>query len=367
MKLILFLIIFLLTVNTSVAQQLRVEHFVRVKGQESTQITGYGIVGGLNGTGDDPRAYTPAAHAILRQLSRSGMFGADEAGIRGARNSALVRVIVTIPGTGARDGDMLDCIIYSEGSATSLANGILSPASLGSMLQQNENSLVQGTAQGRIVIENPASPNVGRIVGGCRLHADFRNPFIEKGLITLVIKREHARPNIANRIAEAINNDPEFQTLAIQPARAFHQNEVVVRVPPTSFADPMDFLARILNAEMLDVPRPVPKVMINERTGTIAIDQDVEVRPTLITHNGIIADIAPELEPGEEEQFPRQFLDIDTDTRFRQMSGEAVNNVRLRALQASLNALQATPQDTIEIIKILEKQGAIIGEVVFVD
>jgi len=367
MRHILSIIIFLLVTSTAMAQ-LRVEHFVRVKGQEATEITAYGIVGGLNGTGDDPRNYSPHAEAILRQLARSGMFvGNDLATVRGARNSALVRVVVTIPGTGAREGDVLDCVVYSEGSAESLAGGILSPTALHTVLPQDDRSLLQGFAQGKIVIEDTASPRVGRIVDGCRLRANFENPYIRNGLITLIIKREHARPSLANRIAEAINNDPELQMLSLQPARVFQQNEVVVRVPPTSFADPMDFLARILDAEMMDVPRPVPRVTINERARTIAIDVDVEVRPTLVTYNGIIADIAPELEEGEMEEFPRQFIDIDTDTRFRQMSGENVNNVKLRALQASLNALQATQQDTIEIIKILEKQGAIIGEVVFVD
>jgi len=367
MRLILPLLIILLVSGTAAAQ-LRVEHFVRVKGQEATEITAYGIVGGLNGTGDDPRNYSPQAQAILRQLARSGMFvGNDEAAVRGARNSALVRVVVTIPATGAREGDVLDCVVYSEGSAESLAGGVLSPTALHSILPQDDKSLLQGFAQGRIVIEDDTSPNVGRIVGGCRLRANFNNPFIRDGLITLVIKREHARPQIANLVADAINTDPEIRMLSSRPANAIHQNEVVVRLPREKFLDPLDFLAQILNAEMLDVPRPVPRVTINERARTIAIDVDVEVRPTLVTYNGIVADIAPELEEGEMEEFPRQFIDIDTDTRFRQMSGEAVNNVKLRALQASLNALQATPQDTIEIIKILEKQGAIIGEVIFVD
>ena len=367
MKLILPLIIFLLATGTAAAQ-LRVEHFVRVKGQEATEITAYGIVGGLNGTGDDPRNYSPHAIAILRQLERSGMYvGRDLTTVRGARNSALVRVVVTVPSTGAREGDVLDCVVYSEGSAESLASGILSPTALHTILPQDDKSLLQGFAQGKIVIEDAASPRVGRIVGGCRLRADFNNPFIQNGLITLVIKREHARPNIANRIAEAINSDPDVSMLISNSARAFRQNEVVVRIPQEKFSDPVDFLARILDAEMMDVPRPVPRVTINERARTIAIDQDVEVRPTLITYNGIVADIRPEFADSEQDEFPQQFLDIDTDTRFRQMSGENVNNVKLRALQASLNALQATQQDTIEIIKILEKQGAIIGEVVFVD
>ena len=364
MRHILPFIIFLLASGSAMAQ-LRVEHFVRVKGQEATQIRAYGLVGGLNGTGDDPRNYTAQAVAILEHLKRSGIQGVTEAGVRGARNVALVEVMVTIPGTGGRNGDSLDCTIYSLGSASSLAGGVLSMTALSTPFQQDGNSLTLGMAQGRVVIEDPASPNVGRIVKGCRLLADFSNPYIQEGLITLVINKEHASPIMANKIAEEINKHPEFS--AIQPARAVGANYVVLRMPTDNFNDPVDFLSQILNVRMEGVPRPVPRVMINERSGTISVDLDVEVRPTLVTHRNIVADIRPEFADSDQDEFQQQFIDIDTDTRFRQMSGEVVNNVKLRALQASLNAIQATPQDIIEIIKILHAQGAIVGDVMFVD
>ena len=367
LKLSLILVICCIFTVDAFAQPLRVEHFVRIKGQEETVIRAFGIVSGLNGTGDDVRNYSPTAHAIMRQLARSGLAvpGLDARGLGNTRNSALVEVTVTIPGTGARSGDMFDATVVAVGGASSLESGVLSMTMLSTPLQQDENAVPLGMASGRVTIEQMASPNVGRIVNGCRLLADFLNPYIENGLITLVIRREHARPNMANRIAEAINMNAEFQALSMLPARAINSHSVVVRVPPTDFADPMDFVAKILDAEVLDVPRPVPRVTINERAGTIAIDVDVEVRPTLVTHRNFIAEIPPG--PDEEEEFPQQFLDIDTDTRFRQMNGENVVNMRLRALQASLNALRATEQEVIDIIKILHQQGAIVGDVVFVD
>ena len=369
-KYILPFIIFLVLVSgTAMAQsQLRVEHFVRVKGQESTQIRAFGIVSGLNGTGDDPRRYTPTSQAILRSLARSGMFGSDVAGISGGRNSALVEVTVTIPGTGGRNGDTFDAIVVAVGNASSLAGGVLSSTALSTVFQQDENSLVLGMASGNVTIENAASPNVGRIVRGCRLLADFDMPFIQDGLITLVIRQEHARVVVANRIAEAINQHAEFtEFLPRGLARAVGSDRVIVRVPPTRFHEPMDFLEIILDAEMMPVPSPVPRIVINERAGIISIDVDVEIRPTLITHRNIVADIRPELAPGEVEELPEQFIIVDTDARFRRMNGEEVNNVKARALQASLNAIQATPQDIIDIIKILHAQGAIVGEVIFID
>jgi len=362
MKHILPLLIFLFACG-SAAAQLRVEHFVRIKGQETTTIRGIGIVSGLPGTGDDPKGYTPAAQAIMRSLARSGMFTSDTKGVNATKNNALVEVIVTIPKNGARNGDILDCTVASIGNAKSLSGGVLSSTMLATSLQQDENTPVLGQAAGRVTIEQTETPTVGRVVNGCRLYADFDNPYIQHGLVTLVIKKEHARPNMALRIAEAINQDTEFQSLSLAPAKAINSNYVIVEVPTTDYGDPMDFIARIMDVEIMNPPSVVPRVMINERTGTIAIDVDVEVKPTLISHRNIIAEISP----APDEEFPRQFIDIDTDTKFRQMSGENVTNMKLRALQASLDEVRATPQDMIDIIKILNEQGAIVGDVVFVD
>jgi len=344
---------------------LRVENIVRVKGLETTMIQGWGIVSGLPGTGDDMKGYTPAARAILRDLARSGMSGADDKGISNAKNSALVRVMVTIPSTGARSGDVLDCTITAGGNAKSLAGGVLNSSILATSLQQDENTVVLGQAWGRVTIEDSATPTVGRVVNGARLHSNFTNPYIQDGLVTLVLKREYARPSMALKIAEAINSDAEFQAFSIQPAKAIDSSNVVVRMPSTNYADPLDFIDKLLKAEIMDPPVDLPKVMINERTGTIIIGEDVEVKPSLINHKGIIAEIPPA--EGDPEEFPRMFVDIDTDMRFRQMNGETIMNMKLKALQSALDAVKVTTQDMIDIIKTLHAQGAIVGEVVFVD
>jgi len=349
------------------SRSLKVENFVRVKGQESTTLYGWGIVSGLPGTGDDPKAYTPAARAILRELARTGMFGSDEKGVSTTKNNALVAVMVTIPAKGARDGDTLDCIITAKGNAKSLKGGVMSPAILGASFQQDENTPVAGMAQGSVTIEDAATPTMGRIVNGCTLRSDFMNPYVKDGLVTLVIKPELAQPKLANEIAKAINNIPELLSLSREPAAVIDSRNVVVRMPMTYYPIPNDFIEKILDAEIMTPPVPIPRVTINERAGTIAIDENVEVKPTLVTYRGYQVDAEPALAPGEMEQFPRQFLDLDSDMKFRQMSGEVVTNIKLKALQSTMNSLRATTQDVIDVIKILHKQGAIIGEVEFVD
>jgi flagellar P-ring protein precursor FlgI len=361
---LILIFVHVLAVNSFAQTPLRVENVARIEGQDETIIFAHGIVSGLNGTGDDAKSYDPLALAILRKLERSGMSGSNRQGISTTKNSALVEVTVKIPATGARRGDVLDCTIASIGGAKSLSGGVLSATALSTAFQQDENSLIYGMAQGKVTIEQTSSPGVGRVVNGCRILADFTNPYIRDGLVTLVIKPQYSHPRMANRIAESINFDPDF---GMGTAKAISPHHLIVRVPKEDFGDPIDFIARILDVTILEPPADVPRVTINERTGEIAISENVEVRPTAITYRNIVADMAPALPAGQQEQFPRQFIDIDTDTRFRQMNGETVTNVRLMSLIASLNAVKATSQDLIGVIKILHKQGAIVGEVVFVE
>ena len=365
-KLFLTLTLFHVLMFSTFAATLRVENFVDIKGQEKSKIFGWGLVTGLPGTGDDPKAYTPAAHAILRQFANTGMAGSDVKGISSGKNTALVQVTVTIPATGARDGEVLDCTISSPGGAKSLAGGILSPAILGTSLKQDENSVVLGMAQGRVTIEDTATPTVGRVVDGCRLLADFTNPYIKDGLVTLIVKKELARPKLALRIAEEINGNPEFEEFLIPLATAIGTNQIAVRIPRKFYGNPMDFIAIVLDAEVMDAPQAVPRITINERAGTIAINENVEVKPTLVNHKNMIVETAPA--PGDPDpDGQRQFVDVDTDAKFRQMNGETVDQRKLKSLQAVLDAIKVTPEDMIDIIKILHAQGAIVGEVVFVD
>jgi len=357
----------ILAFGTVDAATYRVENVCRVKGQEQTMIQGYGIVSGLNGTGDDPRAYDHTAHAILSMLSASGLAKGTERGVGTSRNNALVRVTVTIPETGGRDGDLYSCTVAAIGNARSLENGVLAVTALtGPIPTGPENDEVYGLAWGPITIEREAARNVGKIVNGCRLTDDFTNPYIKDGMITLVLNREFAGPRMAKDIAIAIN-DFGIKNGDGQIARATQQNFVVVTVREQHFANPMQFLADLMDVEITMERQPIPRVVINERSETITIDEGVEVKPCVVTHREIVAEIRPPVPLGEQEENPQQFVDIDTEIKYRQFQGEAVVNQKLKALQASLDAVRIPPRAFIDIVKNLQRQGAIIGEVVYVE
>ncbi len=356
------------------AATLRVENLVRIKGQEQTMIRGYGIVSGLNGTGDDPKSYGPSARAISRMLELSGLPSGKETelakklDIGTSKNNALVEVTVTIPATGGRDGDLLDCTVKSVGNAKSLEGGDLSATILISPIPVNlENEEPRGLAWGPLTIEKEIAKNVAKIKRGCRLTGNFVNPYILDGTITLVLNREYAMPRMARTIAEKINNDVGKKIGNQEIARAPHQNYVTVKMRDVDFADPLPFLADLMDVE-INLDRPIiPRVVINERVGIISIDEGVEVKPIVLTHKNIVAEIRPPVQPPGQEINPQQFVDVDTEMKYRQFMGEAIVNQKLKALQASLDTVRIPPADMIEIIKILERQGAIIGEVIYVE
>lgn len=242
-----------------------VENVARIKGQESTTISGWGIVSGLPGTGDDPKSYTPMAEAILKTLELGGMHiepGRDRhRSVSSVRNSALVKVSVRIPATGAREGTMLDCTITSEGNAKSLKGGYLSTCFLkGPIPQPMEIAEPLGMADGQIRIEDAATPTVGKIKKGCRLLADFNNPYIEKGTMTLVIHPQFARGSLmARSLAQSINGF--FEELGEGPrAKAVGLNYVMVRFPSSEFADPVQYVDQIMQIQVLLDREMVPTV-----------------------------------------------------------------------------------------------------------
>ncbi|MDR1141694.1 MAG: flagellar basal body P-ring protein FlgI [Planctomycetaceae bacterium] len=378
---ILFTNFCLLLTDGLFAAPLRIENITRLKGQEPTTIRGYGIVSGLNGTGDDPKAYDQTARTILRMFELSGMPNGSVKGIGVSKNNALVEVTATIPATGGRDGDLLDCTLVSVGNAKSLENGVLSASMLTSLLPQSPEAEVLGMAWGKITIEKINAPNVGKIKRGCRLTDNFINPYVKDGNLTLVIKREYSDPRMAIYVANAINqfwgdNEPEESETSTTAAdrryggtiaKAIDAHFVMVKLPKQYFDHPLRFVSELMNVEITVVDPLQPRVVINERVGIISIDEGVEVKPTVVTHKNIVAEIRPPVPPGEQEANPQQFVDIDTDVKYRQMTGEAITNQKLKALQASLDAVRVTPQDMIEIIKILEQQGALLGDVHYVE
>ncbi|MGL4943833.1 MAG: flagellar basal body P-ring protein FlgI [Thermoguttaceae bacterium] len=336
---------------------LRVATVARLKGQERTVIRGFGLVMGLNGTGDSPQQFGPTGRSLLAMLEASGHPGGSLKEMGLAKNIALVEVMATIPETGGRGGDLLDCTV-SAVSAKSLAGGVLAIAVLMHPVPQDPSTAeTMALAWGPITIENQVALNVGKVKQGARLTSDFMNPYVKDGNVTLVLSKQYASSAMALNVATAINANPLATGSTL--ATAINQQNVVVKLPPQYFSNPMSFVGELMSVEITRELEAPPTVHINERAGIISIDPRVEIDPVAISHGNIVAEMRP-LPAGQVEQTPQRVVGLDLQER---RTGEA--NPRLTALVDALNAIKVPTKDIIEIIKLLERQGAIQGHVLY--
>jgi flagellar P-ring protein precursor FlgI len=251
---------------------------------------------------------------------------------------ALVTVTATIPAAGARQGDKIDCVVSSLGSAKSLAGGRLFPTPLLGPVPQDHR--VYAFAEGAIRVEDNDLPTAGRIHGGCRLEEEFLNVFSKDGRITLVLQENHADFRVSQDVAELINSQMGFQSSSSALAKAVDQVNVEVMIPSQYREDPVSFVSQLLSLPMLE-PQTGPRVTINQRTGSIVIGGDVEIGAVVVTHKNLVIETGNTASVG-------QFVPLDTTK---------TQTAKLKSLIEALNAVHVPNADIIDIIKTLDRNG----------
>jgi len=329
----------------------RIKDICRVKGQEENTLHGLGLVVGLKGTGDGGR-FLPTIRSLATAMQLMGNpLGNDGlAELRDAKNVALVTVTATVPAAGARQGDKIDCLVSSIGSAKSLIGGRLFLTPLQG--PQVNNPRIYAFAQGSLTVEDPELPTTARVNAGCQLEEDFFNSFEQSSVFTLVLDQNHADFEVAQTIAEIINRPPLGSAGGDEPlAKALNPVNIEVRIPPQYATDPVDFVSQVLALEILleSEVRTDARVVINERTGSIVIDGEVEIGSALITHKNIA------IGTGENAELGTEFIPLHT--------GDATP-ARLQALVEALNAIKVPAEDIVDIIKTLDRSGKLHGKVI---
>ena len=318
----------------------------RVKGQEENTLQGLGIVVGLGGTGDGANFLpTIRSLATAMQLMGNPVGPNGAAELKDAKNVALVMVTATVPAAGARQGDKIDCVVSSVGSAKSLAGGRLFLTPL--LGPDPQNPRVYALADGPITLEDSGRPTTGRIHGGCRLEEDFFNVFVKDGKITLVLDPNHAGFQVAQEVTELINSQLSFQSSGTPLAKALNQVCVEVAVPPQYTEDPVLFVSQVLSLPIVEMPVGA-RVVIHERTGSIVISGDVEIGPVIVTHKNVVIEAGNPPAPG-------QFVSIDSSDP---------QGTKLKSLVEALNAVRVTNEDVIDIIKGLARNGKLNAELI---
>lgn len=355
-SLLAFLMLMLLG-EVSFARTL-VKHIARLKGQEEMTIQGMGLVIGLNGSGDGA-AYAPTLRSLAAMLAKMntplGDAGLKE--LKDARNVALVMVTATIPASGARQGDLLECTVSSIGAAKTLEHGYLVTAAL--LSPQTGNDQVYGIAQGPLQLDNPRAKTVARIRQGCRLEWDFLNAFVKDNKITLVLNKSHADFEVAQEMASLINNqlgsylsDTRSEALTSRErkpiARALDQVNIEITLPEQYQSDPVDFVSQVMGIQMIE-PQTGGRVIINERAGSIVISGEVEIGSVAVTHNNLVIE-TPGVPPTGS-----QFVGVETTPK---------PTAKLKNLVEALNGLKVPAADQITIIKGIERDGKLHGTLV---
>jgi flagellar P-ring protein precursor FlgI len=315
------------------------KNICRVKGQEENTLHGLGLVVGLRGTGEGGE-FLPTVQSLAVALDLMG----NPVGERGAmtlkdaKNIALVMVTATVPAAGGRQGDKIDCVVSSIGKAKSLKGGTLFMTPLQG--PQVGSSRVYAFAQGSVMLEDAATPTVGKVHGGCRLEEDFFNVFAKDGKLTLVLQKDHADFQVAQDIAELINGQLNIQNTEVQLAKAIDQSNIVVTIPRQYLDDPVLFVSQVMSLPTLE-PEPEARVVINEKAGSIVIGGDVEIGSVVVTHKNVVVETGT----------------VIPNSRFVPVETSKLPSPKLEALVKTLNAVKVPTEDIIDIIKGLERNG----------
>jgi len=344
-----------------------------VAGVRSNQLVGYGIVVGLNGTGDgNTRLTLQTIQSIVSQFGQS----TDISGIKG-KNAAAVMVTSDLPAF-TKPGQTIDVTVSTLGEAKSLRGGtLLMTPLLGADGQTyaiaQGNLLVGGlgvqAGDGSSVAIN--IPTVGRIPRGASVERMVDTPFLNNDF--LVLNLHQGDFSTSYRLAEAVN-DFFNDNIAVP----LDSSSVRVRAP----ADPAQRVAFMSLIENIDVDpaRPAAKVVVNARTGTIVIGGDVRVTPAAVTHGSLTVRVNedPQVTPTQtviatENQVaattdgavvtPNSDIEIDEEQAKAFVFDPGVE---LSSIVDSINAVGATPADLVAILEALRQAGALRAELVII-
>ncbi len=318
----------------------RVKDVAFVQGVRGNQLVGYGLVAGLDGTGDGRRV--PFTSEMLANMVNQFGIKFETRQLR-VENVAAVMITAELPAY-AKEGSRLDVVVSAIGDAESLRGGTL----LLTPLRGADNE-TYAVAQGAVSIggfETRARRGgqekhltVGMVTGGGFVEKEVPSTILSKeGHLTLCLKRTDF--TTAARIADVINL--RFHQTC---AEAIDGGTVKVEIPQKYMDDRITFISEM---ELTPVePDVVAKVIINERTGTVVVGRDAIIEPVAVSHGDIRITIG--------EPSPEEFVEIEAmEGHVAKISGANVGEVA-----AALNTLGVVPQDMIAIFQAIERAGAL--------
>ena len=342
----------------------RIKDIASIEGIRDNQLVGYGLVFGLEGTGDTLRNAPFTEQAMQSMLDRLGV------NVRGtalrSRNVAAVMVTADLPPFMNR-GQRIDITVSSMGDATSLMGGtlVLTPMS-------GADGRVHAVAQGEVAVSGVAAvgqaetlnqgvPTVGRIPNGATIELPNPNRPGDIGPMALDLKN----PDFATaiRIVDAINAY-SLRRWGLRTARERDFRSVSLTLPPHTGTT--RYVAEI--GSLLVEPDTEARVIIDARTGTIVIGQDVQISTVAVTHGTLTVRVTETPEVSQPAPFSRGKTVVvpRTDAGVNEKGGQlrVVGGTTLRKLVGGLNQIGLKPSGIIAILQAIKSAGALQADLV---
>jgi flagellar P-ring protein precursor FlgI len=342
----------------------KLRDLTEVSGVRENQLLGYGIVTGLNGTGDD--ASSPiAAQSVLSMLRRLGV-QVDPKQVR-LKNVAAVVVTGSLSAF-AKAGTKLDITVSSIGNAKSLAGGVLVQT-----LLKGADSKTYAVAQGNILTggykaggssgssAQSGSTTAARIPEGAIVEREIPTTFVNDGALKLSLRTPSF--TVASRTVAAID-----KTLGEGTAHADDSGTVTVKIPAKFQKSPVDLIAALEDIDVGVVRRA--RVVVSERTQTIVAGGDVRLSPAVVVHGGltivvkenpVVSQPTAPLAKGTTVVVPRTQVDVSEGDKTVRLVPQAAT---LADVAAALGALGLSPRELAGVLEALRTAGALEAEVV---
>ncbi len=356
-----------LFVGAPVAQAERLKDIASIAGVRSNQLIGYGLVVGLDGSGDQTSQTPFTAQTFNNMLTQFGITVPPGTRIQ-TKNVAAVAIHADLPPF-ARPGQTIDITVSSLGNAKSLRGGSLLMSPL-----KGVDGQVYAIAQGNLVVGGFGAegadgsritvnvPSVGRIPGGATVERAVTSPFASGDSLTFNLNRPDF--TTAKRVVDQIND-----TFGPGVAQALDGGSIRVRAP----LDPnqrVDYLSMVENLQ-IEQGNAAAKVIINSRTGTIVIGQDVRVQPAAVTHGGLTVTITENPQVSQPNAFSAGQTVVTPSSQINIEEGDSrmfVFNpgVSLDEIVRAVNQVGAAPGDLMAILEALKQAGALNADLVII-
>jgi flagellar P-ring protein precursor FlgI len=343
--------------------QVRVKDVARVQGVRDNSLYGYGLVVGLNGTGDRSTSSPFTPQAVAAMLNRLGVNVPVER--LDGKNVAAVMVTAKLPPF-ARAGAALDVTVSSLGDAATLQGGTLLLTPL-----QGPDARVYALAQGPLSVGGIAAsgaggdsvqknhPTVGRVPGGAIVEREVPVALDPQG-IALVLQA--ADFTTAVRLAEVVG-----AAVPGAAARALDASTVLVRVPAEFQPRLPEFVARLESAVVrVDAPA---RVVINERTGTVIMGSQLRIATVAIAHGNLTITVKEDKQVSQPPPLaPRGAQTVvvpKSDVQVKEDRSQLVvvpEGASIGDVVQALNALGVTPRDLISILQAIRQAGALLAD-----